>query len=497
MKRMRKPRDSIGPAMKQYLTDKGLPVDVAVTFKDVTIIDQYSVIPSRSDEYINTGSNLGKKIFLRRPVFSSNMDTITESRMAITLARLGGSGVIHQFLPIDKRVAEVSKVKRADSLVLKDPLTTSPRTPIKAARTLMETNQISGLIVVDERSEEVVGLISGRDIRWADDGEEVRTRMTPFIHLDVAPPDISLEEAKKILYEKRLEKLPLVDQDRRRAGLITASDISKRERYQFAFRDEKGRLGVAAAVGIGEDMLREVEILLGAETDIIVIDTARGNSKRLRDAVKSTRKKFGDKFLLVAGNVDTPDGVKMLYDSGADAVKVGIGGGAACKTRLGPGVGLPQLYAVATAAAVARSYKKSIISDGGIKSPDDYNKALAAGADAVMIGGLFAGTEETPGDPFFEDGQWWKIFRGSASLEFQFSRFDRETPEKHIRNPEGVVRRVKYKGTVAAVISELIGYQLSAMSYVGAKNIKELHKKARFIRQTRAGYEEGEPHEVF
>lgn len=485
--------------IEKYLKRKGIPRHIAVTFEDVTIVDIYSKIYSRSDQYIDTGSDLGKGIFLKRPIFSANMDTITESKMAIAMARLGGCGAIHQFLPIEKRVAEVQKVKRADSFIVRNPLTISQEATIRTARAVMNDYQISGLIVTDQNSGEIAGILSQRDIRWTDDEDRVKNRMTPLSELITAPSTITVEEAKKIFYEERIEKLPLLDINnlKKCVGLITASDLLKFEKYRFAFRDKKGRLGVAAAVGVGNTMLKEIEALLNAETDLIVIDTARGNSERLRNAIREARKTFGDEFVLVAGNVDTPQGIEMLYDAGVDIPKVGIGGGAACKTRQGPGVGIPQLWAIATSAAVARKYKKSFIADGGIKAPADYCKALAAGADAVMIGGVFGGTEETPGKTFYEDGQKWKIFRGSASLEFQNSRDDRESDLNYIRPPEGVSRRVKYKGEIENVIFELIGYQFSAMSYVDAKNMKENHTKAYFQWQTDAGDNEGKPHDVF
>ncbi|MDZ4285872.1 MAG: IMP dehydrogenase, partial [Candidatus Sungbacteria bacterium] len=429
---------------------------------------------SRSDEYIDTGSHLGKGIFLKRPIFSANMRTITESRMAIAMARLGGCGVIHQFLSIGKRVTEVERVKRTDSFIVKNPLTISHEATVRTARSIMNDYQISGLIVTDENSGDIVGILSQRDVRWANDDDRVKNRMTALAELIGAPSGISMDEAKKILCEGRIEKLPLLDKEGKKCvGLITASDILKTEKYKFAFRDKKGRLGVAAAVGIGNEMLKEIEKLLKAEADMICIDTARGNSKRMREAVLDARRNFGNEFFLIAGNIDTPEGIEMLYDAGADLPKVGIGGGAACKTREGPGVGLPQHWAIATCAAVARKYKKTFIADGGIKSPADYCKALAAGADAVMIGGIFAGTEETPGQVFYEDGEKWKIFEGSASVEFQMSRTDREMSDDQIRAPEGVARRVKYKGDVSPIVQQLTEFQFSSMSYTGAKNMKE------------------------
>ena len=470
---------------------KGLPRHVGLTFEDVTIIPRYSRIPRRSDEYIDTGADFGKGMYLRRPIFSANMDTITESRMAIALARLGGCGVIHQFLPITQRVAEVGKVKRADNLIVQSPLTITLGATIKDARAITEEYQISGLIVLDDAGE-VAGILSRRDVQWAPDTMEVRERMTPFAQLIVAPSNITIDEAKKIFYEKRVEKLPLIE-GCHCVGLVTASDILKIERFKYAFRDKKGRLGVGAAVGIGATLLKEFEALMKAEVDIFVIDTARGDSELLKKALIETRREFGDGPLIMAGNVDTPQGTAMLLDVGADIIKIGIGGGAACKTRRGPGVGIPQVTAIGWSAPIAAKFGKKIVSDGGIKGPSDYCKALVAGAHGVMIGGLFAGTDETPGEVFYEDGQEWKIFRGSASIEFQISRNDRGTEER-IRQPEGVARRVPYKGPVTKAVEELVKNQWSSMSYVGAENMAEYHKRGMFLWQTLSGFEEGKPH---
>ena len=481
----------------RYLEKKGLPLDIALTFENVTIVDLFSEIPSRSDEHIDTRSHLGKGIYLPRPIFSANMDTITESKMAIAMARLGGCGVIHQFLPIEKRVGEVEKVKRADNYIVESPLTIKSSATIKEARELMAEYHISGLVVTEDGCENVAGVLSRRDVCWALDDLMVSERMTARAKMIYAKHDISVEDAKKILYESRIEKLPLLDSDGKLAGLITASDILKRERFNRAFRDRKGRLGVAAAVGVGKGMLKECAALLEAEIDILFIDTARGNSAILKNAVKEARSAFGDKFLLAAGNVDTPAGMEMLYEAGADLPKEGIGGGSRCKTRKGPGVGIPKITSAASCAAVARKFKKHFISDGGVKGPDDYCKLLVAGADAVMLGGLFGATEETPGDIFFEDGERWKIVRGSASLEFQLSRTDRDPEDSRVRAPEGDQKRERFRGEVAPIIDELTGYQHSVMSYVGAKNMKDLHLRGYFFHQTSSGYEEGKPHDVF
>lgn len=481
--------------VKKYLAKKGLPFDIGLTFEDVTIIDQYSEISSRSD-IKKIEARLAEGVVLHAPLVSANMDTVTESKMAITLARLGGMGVIHQFLPIQKRVDEVKKVKRADNFVIEHPVTVSADSSIRKAKKLMDLYQVSALLVTQQSSGKLLGILSNRDIRFETNEEElVRKVMTPM-PLITASYAITLQQAKKIFHETKKEKLPLIDKEERVSGLITAKDILKISQYRDAFRDKKGRLGVGVAVGIGDEMISEIKMLTDSGADMIVIDTARGNSKRLIAKVTEARKMFGKSLALMAGNVDTPEGTERLFEAGADSVKVGIGGGAACKTRRGPGIGIPQITAIATCAPIAEKYKKTIISDGGIKNSSDFCKALASGAKATMIGGFFGATEETPGKVFYEDGREWKIYRGSASVEFQLSRADRKDPEQTLRTPEGIAKRLPYKGSVKYVAEELMGHLRSSMSYVGATTLDDFSKKAVFMRQTLAGFEEGKPHDV-
>lgn len=481
--------------VKKYLAKKGLPFDIGLTFEDVTIIDEYSAISSRSDiKKIET--KLAENIVLKTPIISANMDTVTESKMAIALARLGGMGVIHQFLPIQKRIDEVKKVKRADNFIIENPITVSADSSIRKAKKLMELYQISTLLVAQESSKKLLGILSDRDIRFETNEERpVRDVMTPM-PLVTASPSITTAEAKKIFHKTKKEKLPLIDNENRIRGLITAKDILKTTQFKNAWRDPKGRLGVGVAVGIGEEMMLEAEHLLDAGADIIIIDTARGNSERLVSRIQEFRKKFGAKVPLMAGNVDTPDGVERLARAGADCIKVGIGGGAACKTRRGPGVGIPQITAITTCASIAEKLGCTIIGDGGIKNSSDFCKALAAGSYATMIGGLFGGTDEAPGKVFYEDGKEWKIYRGSASVEFQLSRLDRQNPEGSLRTPEGVAKRVPYKGSITLVVNELLGHLRSSLSYVGASTLDDFRTHARFLRQTLAGLEEGKPHDV-
>lgn len=477
--------------VNSYLEAKGLPRDIAVTFDDVTILDFYSDIPSRS-AITDTRSRLARDIWLNTPIVSANMDTITEAKMAIALARLGGLGFIHQFLPIEKRIQEIKRVKRADSGIIENPLTIHPEATLREAREIMGEDGPAGLLVVDPATEKLVGIITARDVRFEKmDGKRVAEVMTraPLI---TAPAGTTLEQARLILQKNKIEKLPLIDEKERVVGLITSKDILKIEKFPQALRDHKGHLRVSASVGVSGDFVKEAELLAGAGADIILVDTARGFSRRLEDAVRAIRGALGENMPIVAGNVDTPEATLMLIEAGADGVKVGIGPGAVCKTREGPGVGIPQLTAIAECAAVAQRYEVPIIADGGIRGGAHFCKALAAGASSVMLGYLLAGTEEAPGEPFYEDGEKWKIYRGSASLEFQLSRLDRDEHER-IRASEGVPRRVRYKGEVKLVVDELMGYLRSSMSYVGAWTLEEYRAKAKFRRQTLSGHEEGKP----
>ncbi|MBU1037175.1 IMP dehydrogenase [Patescibacteria group bacterium] len=481
------------PLVKKYFQQKNLPQDIGLTFEDVVIIDQYSKIASRKD-INNIQARIAEGIVLSAPFVSANMDTITESQMAIALARLGGMGVIHQFLPISRRVAEVKKVKRADNFIISHPLTITEDKTLKHAKALMEQYQVYGLLVT--RKEKLVGILSHRDYYLeTDDHKKVKELMTSK-NLVTAPHTISFAKAKQIFNRTKKEKLPLVDSHGQLKGLICAKDVLKRSQYPDAFRDQYGRLGVAAAVGIGKEMIKEIGELLQVEVDGIVIDTARGNCQRLENKIKEARKKYGKKLVLMAGNIDTPEACERLIKAGANCVKVGIGGGAACKTRVGTGVGIPQITAVAACTAVAKKYNVGVIADSGVKSGADFCKALAAGANAVMSGSLCAGTKETPGEIFYEDGREWKLFRGSASLEFQVSRVDRQNPEENVRTPEGVTKRIPYKGSITTVVKELMGYLRSSMSYVGVTNLDEFHQQAVFMRQTIAGLNEGKPHDT-
>lgn len=487
--------ETIRTIVNSYLAKKGLLGDLALTFDDVVILDFKSDIPSRSS-ITDTSSRIAKDIFLNIPITSANMDTITDARMAVALARLGGLGFIHQFLPIEKRVAEVKKAKRADSGIIENPMSISPEATLADAKKLMESLQISGLLVLDAVSERLVGILTSRDIRFEHANEKRVAEVMTHSPLITAPPGTNPDHARLILKNNKIEKLPIVDENGRVRGLITAKDILKIEQFPHALRDEKGHLRVGATVGISGDFIKEAGELASAGADVILVDTARGFSLRLEEAIKKIRSALGPDLPIVAGNVDTPQGALMLIEAGADCIKVGIGPGAVCKTREGPGVGIPQITAVAECVAIAERYNIPIIADGGIRGGAHLCKTLATGANAAMIGWMFAGTEEAPGEPFYEDGEKWKIYRGSASLEFQLSRLDRDDPSaggEQIRAPEGVPRRVRFKGETANVINELMWYLRSSMSYVGTWTLDEYREKTKFRRQTASGFEEGRP----
>ncbi len=480
---------SLETVVSSYLKRKGLPSDIALTFDDVTILDFKSDIPSRS-ALNNMRTQLAKGIYLNTPIVSANMDTVTESKMAIALARLGGIGFIHQFLPLEKRAEEVRKVKRADSGIIDTPLAIHPTATVREAAEVMNRFQISGLLVVED--EKLVGIITSRDIRFESITDKRVAEAMTHSPLITAPRGTTLEQARIILKKNKIEKLPLVDENDMIVGLITAKDILKIEQFPRALRDQKGHLMVGATVGISGRFIEEAQELVRAGADVLLLDTARGFSTRLEETLHNLRITFGDSVPIVAGNVDTPEGALMLIEAGADAIKVGIGPGSVCKTREGPGVGIPQITAVAECTAIAEQYGIPIMADGGIRGGAHLCKAIAAGASTVMMGWMFAGSEETPGQPFYEDGEKWKIYRGSASLEFQLSRVDRDENEK-IRAPEGVPRRVHYKGEIAPVINELMSYLRSSMSYVGAWSLEEYRKKSKFRRQTISGSDEGRP----
>ncbi len=467
-----------------------------ITFDDVLLVPRRSaVLPDEVD----VSTRLTPRIRLHIPILSAAMDTVTEARMAIAMAIEGGVGVIHRYLSPEEQAEEVRKVKRYESGVIKDPFTLRPDDPAWKARRLMREKGISGVPIVDSEGK-LVGLVTSRDLQFQTDPEAPLARvMTPREKLVVAPPDVDLERAKEILYEHRVEKLPLVDEEDKLRGLITIKDIRKAEEHPYACKDARGRLIVGAAVGTARDLKRE-ELLLEAEVDFLVVDTAHGHSENVLKKVKLLKKEFPD-VDVVAGNVATAEATRDLIEAGADAVKVGIGGGSICTTRIIAGIGVPQLSAVLDCAEAAREAGVPIIADGGIRYSGDIVKALAAGAQAVMLGSLLAATEESPGELFTLRGETYKTYRGMGSVTAMKSARDSErryfwdeTREEPIA--EGIEGRVKYKGKVADVLHQLVGGLRVGMGYLGAPDLKALQENAEFLQITHASVIESHPHDV-
>ena len=481
--------------IERYFAEKGLPLDRAVTFPDVYILDRTSRIGRRSD-IRDLKTEVAKGVALNMPLVSANMMDVTESRMAIAIARAGGLGFIHQFSSIAERVNEVKKVKRADNEIIENPWSVEEDMRLVDALEFAREKGTSGVLVVDRKGK-LAGLLTSRDVRFAIHrlGEKlgslkVKDLMTKM-PLVTGPKNIRIGEAMRLLDEHKIEKLPLVDRAMRPVGLVTAQDILKRSEHPLAIRDKKGQLIVGATVGISSDSLDEAAALIHANADVILVDTARGNSIRARDAVRAIRRKF-PRTPIVAGNVDTAEGALLLMDAGATGIKVGIGPGSACKTRVTTAIGTPQLSAIAECVAVARARGIPVIADGGVKNGGDFAKALVAGADCVMLGSLLAGTEETPGDVYYDSGERYKLYRGSAGLDSQLARLDQGGLDG-VRAPEGVTRKIIFKGESASeTIGGLLQNLRSSMSYANASTIKEFHR-ATFRLQTSAGYEEGKP----
>jgi IMP dehydrogenase len=478
---------------------------VGLTFDDVLLVPKLSNVISRRD--VDTSTRFSRNITLSIPVVSANMDTVTESSMAISMARLGGIGVIHRFLSVEEQVAEVVKVKRSEGVVIEDPMTMHGDGTVKDALALISKYEIGGIVIVDG-TKRVVGLVTRRDITLEDDLQRrVSEVMTKRRDLITAPKGVTLVQAKKILHENKIEKLPLVDRSGRLAGLITSRDIMKRRQFPSATKDSKGRLRVAAAVGVKGDHMRRSRRLLEVDADALVVDIAHGHSTQAIETVKEIKREFG-KVEVVAGNVATARGASDLIRAGADAVKVGVGSGSICVTRVVSGSGVPQLTAIMDSARGAEGTGVPVIGDGGVRNPGDVTKALAAGASTVMIGSLFAGTEESPGPTILREGVRYKLTRGMASLEASVDRRVRESKATGSREdevaeqvieesvPEGVEGLIPYKGSADEVVRQLVGGLRSGMSYSGAHTIDELRAKAEFMRITPAGYKESLPHDI-
>ncbi len=469
----------------------------ALTFDDVLLEPAASaVLPATAE----THTRLTKRIHLSIPLLSSAMDTVTEAKMAITMAQNGGIGVIHKNLDIARQAEEVKKVKRFESGMVVNPLTINPEATLADARAVMQAHEISGFPVVEKKSGKLVGILTNRDVRFATDMNETVGNLMTKDKLITVKPGVGHDEARKLLHQHRLEKLLVVDDNYRCIGLITVKDMEKAQAYPHACKDEKGRLRVAAAVGVGEDGLRRAEALLEAGVDVLVIDTAHGHSEGVLSAVGAVKRLSND-CQVVAGNVATAGGAQALIDQGADAIKVGIGPGSICTTRIVAGVGVPQLTAITDAADRAHRSGIPVIADGGIKYSGDLAKAIAAGADCAMVGSLLAGTDESPGEVFLYNGRSYKSYRGMGSLGAMARGsadryFQQEVADKLKLVPEGIEGRVPYKGPAGTVIHQLVGGLKAAMGYTGNKTIEDMKKNCRFLRITNAGLAESHVHDV-
>ncbi|WP_017768480.1 IMP dehydrogenase, partial [Streptococcus agalactiae] len=435
------------------------------------------------------------------PIITAAMDTVTDSKMAIAIARAGGLGIIHKNMSIVDQAEEVRKVKRSENGVIIDPFFLTPDNTVSEAEELMQNYRISGVPIVETlENRKLVGIITNRDMRFISDYKQLISEHMTSQNLVTAPIGTDLETAERILHEHRIEKLPLVDDEGRLSGLITIKDIEKVIEFPKAAKDEFGRLLVAGAVGVTSDTFERAEALFEAGADAIVIDTAHGHSAGVLRKIAEIRAHFPNRTL-IAGNIATAEGARALYDAGVDVVKVGIGPGSICTTRVVAGVGVPQITAIYDAAAVAREYGKTIIADGGIKYSGDIVKALAAGGNAVMLGSMFAGTDEAPGETEIFQGRKFKTYRGMGSIAAMKKGssdryFQGSVNEANKLVPEGIEGRVAYKGSVADIVFQMLGGIRSGMGYVGAANIKELHDNAQFVEMSGAGLKESHPHDV-
>ncbi len=491
------------------------PVPEALTFDDVLLLPGFSdVVPAQA----NTSTRLSRRIDLNIPIISAAMDTVTESRLAIALAQQGGLGIVHRNLSIEDQANEIDKVKRSESGMIVDPVTMSPDDKISEALEMMRKFRISGVPIT--KNKKLVGILTNRDLRFESRTDIPISKVMTKENLITVPVGTTLAEAEKILHEHRVEKLLVVDDKFNLKGLITVKDIQKKLRYPSAAKDSHGRLRVGAAVGATGDFLERAQEMAKAKVDVLAIDSAHGHSSRVIEAVKEIKKRLPDIDLL-AGNVGTYDGAKALVDAGADAVKVGIGPGSICTTRIVTGAGVPQITAIAEAYRACRDAGVPVIADGGIKFSGDITKAIAAGANLVMIGSLFAGTEESPGETILYQGRTFKSYRGMGSLsamaagsseryaqssekdgESSTGLMEEENDAARSANrlaklvPEGIEGRVPYRGHLAAMVHQLVGGLRSGMGYVGCQTIRELQEKAKFIRISGAGLRESHVHDV-
>jgi len=467
-----------------------------LTFDDVLLVPKYSDITSRSQTSLNT--QLSRNISINIPFVSANMDTVTESSMAVTMARAGGIGIIHRFLTIKEQSNEVLKVKRSGSVMIENPYSIYLDKSVQDALDYARDKEISGLLVVDSNSK-LVGIITERDLLFADTHLKIKDVMTRDVV--TAKPGVTLDESKEILHKHRIEKLPIVDDSGIIRGLITSKDITNNADFPNASKDKKGRPLVGAAVGVKGDFLERSESLLESGVDILVVDIAHGHSENAMSTIRNIKKAFPD-CELIAGNIATANGAEDLIKAGVDAVKVGVGSGSICITRVITGSGVPQLTAVMDCAKIGKDYGIPIISDGGTRTSGDATKALAAGASSVMIGSMLGGTDESPGTVLTKNGKRFKVYRGMASLAASIGRKSKETGSISLDDDlndyvaEGVEAMVPYKGTVTDILKQLTGGVRSGLSYCGAHTIQQMQENAEFIKMSRAGFAESQPHDV-
>ncbi len=466
-----------------------------LTFDDVLLVPaESSVLPAE----VSTRTRLTRTIELEIPLVSAAMDTVTEARMAIALAREGGIGIVHRNLPAPAQAAEVDKVKRSEAGMIVEPVTLRPDARVADALGLMAAYRISGVPIIDEEGR-LAGILTNRDLRFEDEVSRPVSDLMTSRDLVTVPVGTTLEEARAVLHRHKIEKLPVVDEEGRLKGLITVKDIEKRIRYPLATKDAQGRLRVGAAVGTGVEGLERAAALVDEEVDVLVVDTSHGHSQGVLETVREIKARLD--VPVVAGNVATAEGTEALIEAGADAVKVGMGPGGICTTRVVAGIGVPQITAVWDAAQAAARHDVPVISDGGVQFSGDMAKALAAGADCVMVGGLLAGTDESPGEVVFHQGEQFKEYRGMGSIGAMRTRyssdryFQEDVEEVRKLVPEGIEGRVAYKGPLTNVVHQLVGGLRQAMGYCGAATVEEL-KEARFVRVTAAGVRESHPHDV-
>ncbi len=475
--------------MSNIISEEGL------SFDDVLLVPEYSaVLPDQ----VETGTRLTKEIDLNIPIISAAMDTVTEAHTAISMARAGGMGFIHRNLSIEEQAVEVDRVKKSESGMIVDPITVDPDTSIADVLKIMAKYRISGIPVTD--GDKLVGIVTNRDLRFETNLGKPTSDVMTKENLVTVHDGCSLEESKEILHQHRIEKLLVVDKDKKLTGLITIKDIEKIKKYPNACKDSMGRLRAGAAIGVGSDMMKRTEALLKAGADAIVIDTSHGHSQNVINAIMKIKNAFPD-CQIIAGNVATANGAKALIDAGVDAVKIGIGPGSICTTRIVAGVGVPQLTAVLNCRKVSDETGIPLIADGGIKFSGDITKALGAGAHCVMLGSLLAGTKESPGEIVIFQGRSYKAYRGMGSVEAMKKGssdryYQKDSPADETLVPEGIVGRIPYRGTVGENIVQMLGGIKAGMGYLGALNIEELRKKAKFVKITVAGLRESHVHDV-